>query len=267
MTTLPYHVQVIKSELDRRRSLKAGYSLRNFAKDLNLHPSLLSRVLSGKQALSPKSAEYCANRLSLAKPEKRIFLRSVIDERREHEEQRLGSKAEIPNLRLDPPILDSQATARVFNLAAHSILQLTFVENFQSEVEWIANRLSLPAEQVQSTIDSLIALGLLAWDNGRLVNTQINFSAINNKDTNQIRINHQKEILEKAIQSVESDSLDRRAHFGVTMAIDPEKLPQAREKIARFLESMNDFLETGHRREVYQIAVQLFPLDQGGKAQ
>lgn len=261
MTEAPYHVQVIKSELERRRSLKADYSLRTFAKDLNLHPSLLSRVLSGKQSLSPKSAEFCATKLSLAKPEKRIFLRSVIDERRDLEEKRLGQKAEIPHLRLDPPILDSQATAQVFNLTAHSILQLTFVKGFQSDISWISQRLNIPNERVQATIESLLALGLLRWDDGRLVNTQVNFTAVNNQDTTQIRISHQKEILQRAITSVEQDALSRRAHFGVTMAIDPKKLPQARERIAKFLESMNDLLESGEQTEVYQVAVQIFPLD------
>lgn len=267
MTDMPYHVQVIKSELEKRRSRKSDYSLRTFAKDLNLHPSLLSRVLSGKQCLSPKSAEFCATKLELAKPEKRIFLRSVVDERREVEERRMGQNAEIPNLRLDPPLLDSQATAQVFNLAAHAILQLTFVEGFKSELTWISGRLNLPIEKVQSTIESLLALGLLRWEDGRLINTEVNFTAVNNEDTTHIRMNHQKEILRKAMDSVETDALHRRAHYGVTMAIDPKKLPQARERIAKFLESMNDLLESGEQTEVYQLAVQIFPLDNSNKVQ
>lgn len=44
------------------------------------------------------------------------------------------------------------------------------------------------------------------------------------------------------------------------MTIDPDRLAGAQDLIVKFLEQLNDHLESGSRREVYQLALQLFPL-------
>ena len=46
----------------------------------------------------------------------------------------------------------------------------------------------------------------------------------------------------------------------VTMSIDPEKLEQARNLIQEFQERLDNFLESGEKKEVYQLTISLFPL-------
>ena len=56
---------VLKTELAKRKALSPKYSLRDFAKDIGISPSLLSYVLSGKKGLSRKSAQKVATALTL----------------------------------------------------------------------------------------------------------------------------------------------------------------------------------------------------------
>jgi hypothetical protein len=45
------------------------------------------------------------------------------------------------------------------------------------------------------------------------------------------------------------------------MSIDPAKLPAARVKIQRFLDELCDFMESGKKKSLYQVSVQLFPFN------
>jgi uncharacterized protein (TIGR02147 family) len=138
---------------------------------------------------------------------------------------------------------------------------LTFSEDFQSDHQWIATRLRKPVEEVTRTVEALVKLGLLKDAEGKLSNTSLHFAAVKCEESDRIRRDHQKSILERAAQSLENDPLDQRAHYAVTLTIDPEKLPKAREMILKFLENLDDYLESGKRKQVYQAAVQLFPVD------
>ena len=56
-------LEEIQAALDRRKKRNAGYSLRAFARDLGISPSLLNEVLQGKHGLSQANARKIANRL------------------------------------------------------------------------------------------------------------------------------------------------------------------------------------------------------------
>lgn len=56
---------IVKAEFFRRRSIDPFYSLRSFAKDLNLEPMHLSYLLKHKRGLSKDNAMYVALELGL----------------------------------------------------------------------------------------------------------------------------------------------------------------------------------------------------------
>jgi hypothetical protein len=66
--------------------------------------------------------------------------------------------------------------------------------------------------------------------------------------------------LEKAVISVEEDPIEARSMTGMTMAIDPAKLPEAKQMITEFNRGLCKFLESGPRKQVYQLGVCLYPL-------
>src|SRR5258708_1981839 len=68
---------VLKSELETRCSRNPRYSLRAFARDLELSAPRLSGVLSGKFGLSRDAAEKIAQRLNYSKEETARFCDSV----------------------------------------------------------------------------------------------------------------------------------------------------------------------------------------------
>lgn len=58
------YIQILKQEFQHRRGSNHVYSLRDFAKDINLNYSHLSYVLNAQRGLSRKKAEFVARKLS-----------------------------------------------------------------------------------------------------------------------------------------------------------------------------------------------------------
>jgi uncharacterized protein (TIGR02147 family) len=74
----------------------------------------------------------------------------------------------------------------------------------------------------------------------------------------------QKQILEKALEALENDPIETRSMTGMTMAIDPSKIPEAKKLISEFNRKMSKFLETGKKSEVYELQISLFSLQKRG---
>jgi PAS domain S-box-containing protein len=75
------HISILRSALEKRKESNPRYSLRAFASFLGLHPSALSRVLSGKQDLSVPSALQILRKLKLNQEEQELFIVSVGQEK------------------------------------------------------------------------------------------------------------------------------------------------------------------------------------------
>lgn len=68
------YVEILKNEFIKRRSKNVFYSLRNFAKDIDLDPMHLSNILHNKRGLSRAKAEDIAPKLQIGYAERRKFI-------------------------------------------------------------------------------------------------------------------------------------------------------------------------------------------------
>ena len=82
-SSLPLHVRILAEELTDRKRTNERFSLRAFARALDLHPSSLSRIMSGNQELSLKAAALVLSKLELTPERQTAFITSLADEKRE----------------------------------------------------------------------------------------------------------------------------------------------------------------------------------------
>lgn len=69
--------EILRNQLQRRQEVNSKYSLRAFALRLEISPSKISEILSGKKRLSVDRAEVIANKLGLSPQEKELFVLSA----------------------------------------------------------------------------------------------------------------------------------------------------------------------------------------------
>src|SRR5689334_14844868 len=63
----------LKAEYERRLAANPRYSMRAYARDLKVAPSVISEILNGRHGLSRKSAETIAARLPISERERAYF--------------------------------------------------------------------------------------------------------------------------------------------------------------------------------------------------
>ena len=78
--------------------------------------------------------------------------------------------------------------------------------------------------------------------------------------TNSMLRQLQVQINERGIEAIKSQPIERRSSTGMTMAIDPSKLGMARDLINNFTNQLTALLESGQPTTVFQLAINLFPL-------
>jgi uncharacterized protein (TIGR02147 family) len=239
----------LQGEFASRKQKNARYSLRAFARLVEMDASTVSQIMAGRRAASTKVLSNLCDRLS-AQPEMRRALFSSLT-KTSHSES---------SPELDYQLLAADAFAVMADWQHYAILDMVFLENFQSSAAWIAHTLGISKTETQVCIDRLVRLGLMRWDGSELVKTKKFLTNYEGGDSSKAHRELQRQILQMAINALEIDDLSRKDITGMTMAINPEQLPEAKRRIKRFRRSLCAFLETGPRTQMYQLGVQLYPL-------
>lgn len=242
---------MLQQELIDRCRKNPRYSLRAFAKALDVSSSALTEMLSGKRKITKRSMDKFGVNLGLSADEIQVFQNQTYKGAKNSNQQ----KADYHQITLDQYALIS-------DWYHYAILELIKIENFCPDNSWIAHVLGITKSEANIAIDRLIRLGLLEQEEGTLKDTSSGFSTnISENLTSSGSKRLQKQILEQSIYALENIPLKLRNHSSMTMAIDPKLIPEAIQKITKFRRELCEFLESqGQASEVYQLSISIFPI-------
>ena len=250
----------LMGELKRRVGVNPRYSLRAYARHLGLSPGELSEVLREKRDLSLKSALKVAKAMNLNPVETKqlLHLAQVVKSRK------LGTSEQ-----LDRPVLtleQKQLTEDTFSLIADwyhfAILNLLDLEGFKWHAGWIAKRLGLTPTQAKMAMDLLLRLGIVKQVNGRYKGADDFVLSPAGVPSEAVRSYH-RQMLTKAIESLELQATSEREITGVGFAVDTKDLPAIKKEISDFQDQLSAKYSKGKRREVYFLEIAWFRLTQG----
>ncbi|MCB0355663.1 MAG: TIGR02147 family protein [Bdellovibrionales bacterium] len=258
----PFYLTFLRSELQKRSDKNSKYSLRAFARQLDLDAGTLSSILNGKRPLSMDMAEKILTRLKCNESTREIVLSSVA---RFHSQR--------PMTRRDPKIKNYSFTYNskkkvlgldIFHIISdwyhQAILEMTYLDNFSDNPEWIARELNISVPTAKLALNRLIEYGLIEKKPEGYTKKDAHLEIEQPYLTSSARKSKQIQIRTKAIESIKQDPVDSRYMTTITMCIDPDLLPAARKKIDAFNDTLCAFLESGKRKQVYVLEMGLFSL-------
>jgi len=247
----------LRSALVRRCHKNPRYSLRAFAKNLDIDCSTLSKLMNGKRPLSRKMTHILAMKLGLKQAEIKKFLEE-------------SARSEIAATTQTPAhshshtydVLADDISAVISDWYHYAILELLRVDGLKLSVKTAAKALGLTVHEVSDALQRLQRLNLLKIEGHGWVDlTSGRTTDITENATSFARKAHQKQVLEKAIAAIEDVAIEKRNNTSMTFAIDTEKLPEAIALIKKFRRQMGELLSRGEKRdEVYNLAVALYPI-------
>lgn len=240
----------LESLLAEKIKKNPQFSMRAFARMVDVSPAVLSRVLSGKRKLTFNLAVRIADALMLGPVERDTLYSFFL---KGNESQTTPEDRHEKELSLD-----------CFNAMKdwyhYGITQLLYLEAFREETKWIAKMLSITELEAKLAVDRLVRLEILDRDeDGRLYRTATHLST--STDIASAGIRHfQKQILEKSIESLELHDVKERDITSITIAINESRIAEAKLEIKKFRLKMSEFLAEGEKTRVYNLGVHLIPL-------
>jgi uncharacterized protein (TIGR02147 family) len=246
-------LKLLHEELTRIRARSPQYSIRLFSKKLGLPVSALSGILNGKLPITRKSGEKILQNLAVDPKTAAQILQGL--KYREDHRLRLSvlKTGTYSQLEMDQFYLISEW----YYLA---VWTLAMTDGFQEDLEWISKTLGIKKREAKSALSVLERLELLARGaSGKLAPTKKSVKTTNGIPNTYIR-KHHLEGLDLARRAMDEDEFSACDFSGITMTVDPEKLPEAKKLITDFRRSLSHYLEGDSKKEVYRMSIQLFPL-------
>lgn len=259
--TLDYR-SILREEFAARRIRNQRYSARAFSRDLGVSPGFLSQVLHGRKALNEERALKIADRLMWGKDKRKAFTILVRSEAARDPKAKARIQEEL-NPDIHKPIdfrdLDADAFRVISDWYHFAIVELAKTDVFRLDAAWVAKRLSITADQATKSIERLERLGLVERSDS-ILKPAAHYK-MRDVPSTAIRSFH-CQMLKKADSALRQQSFDQRDFSGITMAIDPTRIPEAKERLRQFRRELMTYLEGGKKTAVYHLGMQLFRLDE-----
>lgn len=231
--------QLLRQEYQERKLRNSSYSLRAFARYLGIGIASLSDLLQGKRGLSPKNKIKIAEKLHLSPAQRQaIFLEK--------------SK----NL---PPVIDEETFKYISDWYHYGILVLPEIDNHKTTPLWVSKKLGISLDEAKEAIERLIKLKLIKKEKSKFIIPKLPFTTTKDIPSTAIRKRH-IQILERGKDAIVNRGVNERFFFETTMAIDPDKIEEAKNMIIKYMRRVCKKLETGKQKEIYSLTTGLFPL-------
>jgi uncharacterized protein (TIGR02147 family) len=255
------YINLFKDEFIARKNADASYSLRSFAKDLDLTPAYVSLIFSGQRHLSQDTALKISKKLKWNCQKQAYFINLLKFENSKSEESKKVAHKNIQKIESDNVDFTSLNIDKFEVLSVwyyNAILTLLNLKKTKTSVAFIAKRLELDRIQVESALSRLKRLGLAKKDGAGWV-ALYSYLKIDSIPSGAIKLYH-KEMLEKAATAIDEQAFDERDFSNLTITVDRSQLKAAKKKIVDFHHEMAELLGGQEPTEVYQLSVQLFQL-------
>lgn len=249
-TSQSYYLVKIKEALSIKQRNNPYYSLRAFARDIGIHPATLSQIINGKRNLPKRDCEKVLSKLNLGPKEQSLFVESLRNKKntqdRSDEDHRY--------------LLDESHYKIISEWEHFAVLELFNIRQFKRTNEDIAKRLNLLINRVEVVTTNLLMASLISKDkDGFFYKIHHDVKTSDNLKSQALKDSH-KETMQMGIQKIEDIDLEKRDFSSITIAIDPTKIEDAKILIKEFRKKINSLSQEGNVSEVYQLAIQFYPL-------
>ena len=255
--------QIFRDELARRCRVRPQYSLRAFARDMEINPPRLSEVLAGKKGLSRTAAIKIGTRLGFNKTENQYFADLVDAQSARSLATRKIAQTKLHHARThaEARLLQLDAFQIVSDWYHFAILQLMQLSTFRSDHAWIAKMLGIPIDSVNEAMVRMIRLDLIKKNpNGYQLLKDYVTTSSGEIPSEAIRKFH-RQVMTKAIAALEEQPTTTRDITTLLMPIDSTKIEAAKKSIGKFKKRFCAEMTSGDQLDqVYSLSIQFFSL-------
>lgn len=259
------YVAELQKQFELRHLKNKNYSLRAYARDLEMIPSRLSDIINYKKGLSAEAARKIAFKLGLSENEIEIFALSAKSLHARSEKDKnsafISLQKKLKSLKITQKIdyYEFELANNWYHLA---ILELLELRDCNHSIEWFAHKLNLNKAIIKSALLRLQKINWITLKNGKYKANYEQSETTFDISSLTIKKFHE-EILKKAENALFFDVVDEREFLNMTLAFPKKQMPEAKEFIRQFQKEFAEkfYIDNSVKDSVYQLSVQFFRLD------
>jgi uncharacterized protein (TIGR02147 family) len=244
-----------------------GNSLTAFSKKLGLSTSFLSEVLNNKKSLSVEMALRIAMKLGLTESETQYFCLLTQLEQEKDAELREEILRRLGSLNPNRPTHD--LSLDLFKVIAEwhhfAILEMTHISGFKFGATALAQKLGISKMEAEVAIERLERLELLEQDSKGRYRKAHNYLLSESKAPNAALKQYHRGILEKALESLNSQTPKERMSSTDILPIDSRYLKDVDKLSQEFSSAVFRLAEKSSVKDsVYALSVHFLKLNKEG---
>lgn len=243
------HTEHIRTAIQRefldRCKKNPAYSLRAFAKYLEIDQSFLTRILKGQRSITTSFAHSVGSKLGL----KPAQVKSLFN----------AGTAAMPGFL---PLADDEFEI-ISDWRHFAVLELVKTKGFVLDYQAMAKRLDIHVEEVRDVLERLQRLNFTQIKNKKVKLLSPNTTWTNSQTTTDARKQFQRSLIAKSLEAIDHVPFEDRENGSVTLAINSKRLPEFKEKLKAIQRELADFIQLEGEKglnEVYQLTFAFFPL-------
>lgn len=234
--------------LNKLKEKNPKYSLRAFAKKMDMSPSHLSSIINKRKKLSPNQAIQIIKKLNLNEGQSLKLLENV------HPELKQALKTKI-----EQQTLTEEEFKLISNWVHFAILSLSFLPDNQASTHWISQKLGIPENSVISPFQRLQKMGLVKVIEGKFYQVAKSLTTTQDIPSEAIK-EHHRQNLELAKEKLQTMDLFLREYGSITFPLNIKDIQKAKDLITDFKLKLYNEVKSSDPTDVYTLAIQLFPL-------
>ncbi len=252
--------QFLHDEFERRVRKNSRYSLRAFARSLDLNAAELSQVFRGSRRLSWKSAVRVSKAMGLTPAESKHLLMLLQNEKG----RKIGLDLEIEeNIELGASAVNPADFEKLGDWYHFAILNLIDTKGFEWTATHIARRLGLSPSEARIAMETLERSGMVQVQlsqGRRQTKSAKAFWEVGSQIPSESIRRYHRQCLQKAIEALDAVPMEQREFRGLGLVAAPEDLPKIKGEIKHFTEMLMQRFDRKGKTHVYQIQLAVFPL-------
>lgn len=268
------HASILRSYYDKKRKEGRRFSMRAMAKKLGISVSLLSLILNGKRNLPIRLIDAISTLLDIDQVDRDRLVHLMLVQKGNEPARardlmkRAYSSPGGQSGQLKWETLGKSDIEHLTDWRDIAIFLCCGLSDFDGSPEFVARKLFLDLGEVNRKMQQLKAAGFLREINGKLQRGKKVLQLRSGKDLSVIRRYH-KSHLENAAWALEHNTAEQdvqnRLITGMTLTASLRSVPLIKQRIQDLLLEIAQMSSEDAPEEVFQFAVQLFPLSRPGQ--
>jgi uncharacterized protein (TIGR02147 family) len=254
---------ILLQEYQKKRRHNPRYSARAFARDLNISPSSLSEIFSGKKGISSKLAKKICDILDFPPQTKEVFIISV-----QISQAKSSSRRQLLNQKLNALVKKSKihiaTTADLSTLSwmHFAIIECLKLKDAKPSVEWLAQKLNTDVLQITEALNILQKMKWIEINRDR---NKLSVKIARSESAHDVSAaaisDYHQSVLNQATKAIAFLPHTQREYQAVTLNFSSADVSEAKQMIQRFVDEFIDrFGDSDHKDSVTQLNVQFFKL-------